>query len=183
DLSDQGSTASYRRFLQATRELGEHARWLPGNHDEPAALHRALGNDPRLQRNLLLGNWQIVMLDSSVRGEVGGFLAETELAALKACLEAHPDHFAVICVHHQVVPVGCAWLDRQRIVNADVFWALVSNHPQVRMVLSGHVHQGFEQRHDDVRVVTSPSTCIQFAPHSDDFSIGTEMPGYRWLDL
>lgn len=183
DLSDQGSAASYRRVLQATRDLGEHARWLPGNHDDPATLRKALGTDARLQRNLLLGNWQIIMLDSSVRGEVGGFLAASELDALQICLEAHPEHFALICVHHQVLPVGCEWLDRQRVANAEQLWNLLNNYPQVRAVLSGHVHQRFEDMHNDVRVMTSPSTCVQFAPNSDDFRVDTEMPGYRWFEL
>ena len=183
DLSDQGSCASYRRVLQATRDFGAHARWLPGNHDDPAALRKALGNDPRLQRTLLLGNWQIIMLDSSVRGEVGGCLAASELEALKICLDAHPDHFALICVHHQVLPVGCEWLDRQCVSNAEHFWGLLSRYPQVRAVLSGHVHQRFEDIYSDVRVMASPSTCVQFAPNSADFRVDTEMPGYRWFEL
>ena len=183
DLSDQGSVASYRRVLQATRDLGEHARWLPGNHDDPVLLSKALGDDARLQRNLLVGNWQIIMLDSSVRGEVGGFLAATELTALRACLDAHPDHFALICVHHHVLPIGCDWLDQQRVVNAQALWTLLDRYPQVRVLLSGHVHQRSETTRNDVRVLTSPSTCVQFAPHSDDFRVDSEMPGYRWFDL
>lgn len=183
DLSDQGSPAAYRRFLHATRDLGAHSRWLPGNHDEPAAMQRAIGHDVRLNRNLLIGQWQIIMLDSSVRGEVGGELATAELDALHRCLAAHPDHFALICVHHQALPVGCAWLDSQRIANAGELLDIVAAHPQVRAVLSGHVHQRSEQFHGDVRIMTSPSTCVQFAPHSDDFAVGHEMPGYRWFDL
>lgn len=183
DLSDQGSIASYRRVLQATRDLGDHSRWLPGNHDDPALLSKALGDDARLQRNLLVGNWQIIMLDSSVRGEVGGFLAATELTALRACLDAHPDHFALICVHHHVLPIGCEWLDQQRVLNAQALWALLEHYPQVRALLSGHVHQRSETTRNGVRVITSPSTCVQFAPHSDDFRVDSEMPGYRWFDL
>jgi Icc protein len=183
DVSDQGSVAAYRRFLHATRDLGEHARWLPGNHDDPVLMNKALGADVRLQRNLLIGNWQIIMLDSSVRGEVGGCLAATELAALRACLDSYPDFFALVCVHHHVVPIGCAWLDQQLVANAATLWSLLDEYPQVRAVLSGHVHQRHESRHNDVRVITSPSTCVQFAPRSDDFRVDGEMPGYRWFDL
>jgi Icc protein len=183
DLSDQGSVAAYRRVLHATRDVGEQARWLSGNHDDPTVMGKALGSDVRLQRNLLVGNWQIIMLDTSVRGEVGGFLATAELAALRTCLDAHPDRFALVCLHHHVMPIGCAWLDRQMVINAHAFWSLLDTYSQVRAVLSGHVHQHFESSRKDVRVITSPSTCVQFAPHSDDFRVDTEMPGYRWFDL
>lgn len=183
DLSDQGSAFAYRRFLHATRDLGQHARWLPGNHDEAATLRKTLGNDARLQRNLLCGNWQIVMLNSAVPGEVGGHLAESELAALRHCLRTAPQQHALICLHHQVLPVGCDWLDAQMVANADAFWALVDEFPQVRAVLSGHVHQQSETRRNEVRVLTSPSTCVQFAPHSSEFRVDTEPPGYRWFDL
>ncbi|MDB6060051.1 MAG: serine/threonine protein phosphatase [Verrucomicrobiaceae bacterium] len=183
DLSDQGSTAAYRRFLSATRDLAEHTRWLPGNHDDPTVMRAALGADSRMQRNLVLGNWQIVMLDSSARGEVGGYLAAEELDALKLCLDAHPEHFVLICLHHQVEPVGCAWLDRQQVANSEQLWDVIKNYPQVRSVVSGHVHQRFDDLRHDVRVITSPSTCVQFAPNSDDFKVDNEMPGYRWFEL
>lgn len=183
DLSDQGGPAAYRRFLHATRDLGMHSRWLPGNHDDAVTMRKVLGGDARMQRNLFLGNWQIVMLDTAVPGEVGGHLAASELAALHSCLHAAPDHHALICLHHHVVPIGCAWIDAQAVDNAERFWATLSEFSQVRAVLSGHVHQQFEATRGNVKVITSPSTCVQFAPYSADFRVDNEAPGYRWFDL
>lgn len=183
DISDQGSIAAYRRFLHATRDIGGQPRWLPGNHDDIDNMRKVLGDDVRLQRSLLLGNWQIVMLNSQIPGEVGGYLAAGELDALRACLDAEPQRHALICVHHQVVPIGCAWLDQQIVANADEFWNLLDRYPQVRVVLSGHVHQRSDTLRGAVRVLTSPSTCVQFAPHSADFRVDTAGPGYRWFDL
>lgn len=183
DLSDQGSAAAYRRFLRATRDLGTHSRWLPGNHDDVLTMRKTLGSDTRMQRHLLVGNWQIIALNSAVPGEVGGRLAESELIALRNCLRAAPQHHALICLHHHVLPVGCAWLDTQLVANAENLWAVVDEFPQVRAVLSGHVHQRCETQRGDVHVFTSPSTCVQFAPHSADFRVDNEAPGYRWFDL
>lgn len=183
DLSDQGSCAAYRRFLHATRDLGAQARWLPGNHDDAATMRKALGSDARMQRTLLCGNWQIIMLDSAVPGAVGGHLAAAELAALRHCLSTAPQHHALVCLHHQVLPVGCDWLDKQMVANAEAFWSVIDEFPQVRVVLSGHVHQHSDTQRGNVRVLTSPSTCVQFAPHSVDFRVDAEPPGYRWFDL
>lgn len=183
DLSDQGSATAYRRFLNATRDLGDQVRWLPGNHDDVTLMRKTLGNDARMQRTLQIGNWQIIMLNSAVPGAVGGRLADSELDALRHCLSAAPNHHALICVHHHLLPVGCQWLDGQLISNADEFWSVVEAFPQVRAVLSGHVHQPLSTRRSQVQVLTSPSTCIQFAPNSAEFRVDTEPPGYRWLDL
>jgi Icc protein len=183
DMADAGSAVAYRRLLAATAGLGASARWLPGNHDDVPALRAALAGDSRLARQLLLPGWQIIMLDSTKVGEVGGELSPAELAALAECLRAEPERHALVCLHHQTLPVGCAWLDRQCVANADALWAVLDAAPQVRGVLSGHVHQASEQRRGGAAVFTSPSTCVQFTPGSDDFRVDTAAPGYRWLEL
>lgn len=183
DLADSGSAPAYRRVSYATEKLASTVRWLPGNHDCAVTMRGALGDDPRLCRNLLIGDWQIVMLDSAVAGEVGGHLSASELAALCQCLQAEPLRHALVCVHHPALAVGCAWIDDQMIANADEFWSALAPFAQVRAVLSGHVHQEFDALRGEVRVLTSPSTCVQFAPHSDDFRVDAAAPGYRWLDL
>jgi 3',5'-cyclic-AMP phosphodiesterase len=183
DLSDQGDARAYQRFLAATGDLGAAQRWLPGNHDIPSAMRAFLQDDRRMQRNLVVGAWQIIMLDSTIPGAIGGNLAAAELAALRACLAAEPQRHALICVHHHVLPVGSAWIDPQRIANGEQFWNELAAFPQVRGVLSGHVHQDTESWRGTVRVMTSPSTSVQFARNSDDFRVDTQSPGYRWLDL
>jgi Icc protein len=183
DLTDSGAAKAYRRVLAATAGLAPIERWLPGNHDSAAAMRSVLGTDVRLQRNLELDDWLIVTLNSAVPGEIGGCLSAIELAALRSSLELAPRRHTLICVHHPVVPVGCAWIDPQTLSNAAEFWAEIGNFPQVRAVLSGHVHQIFDARWNGVRVLTTPSTCVQFAPNSAEFQVDNVAPGYRWLDL
>jgi len=183
DLTDSGAAQAYRRVLAATAGLAPIERWLPGNHDSAATMRSVLGADARLQRTLELGDWLIVTLDSAVPGEIGGRLNDVELAALRGSLQSAPLRHALICVHHPVVPVGCAWVDPQTISNAAEFWAEIGSFPQVRAVLSGHVHQAFDAQWNGVRVLTTPSTCVQFTPASAEFQVDNIAPGYRWLDL
>ena len=182
DLSDGGSAAAYRRLLDCTRDFAQ-ARWLPGNHDSAAILQATLADDSRIQRTFASEDWQIVLLDSSVPDEVGGALSASELTALRECLQSSAPQHTLICIHHPLVPVGCAWLDQQRVSNAAEFWQLLASYPQVKAVLCGHVHQPFDTEVNGVRVLTSPSTSWQFAPHSADFRVDAQAPGYRWLDL
>jgi 3',5'-cyclic-AMP phosphodiesterase len=61
--------------------------------------------------------------------------------------------------------------------------AVIDRHPSVRAVLGGHVHQAFEGRHGDVRVLATPSTCAQFTPRTERCVMDLRPPGYRWLEL
>lgn len=183
DLSDRGAPTSYSRFAAHTRGLAERVTWLPGNHDDPVAMRAEQPGGVQLCGHRTLGDWLIVALDSQVAGEVGGALAPAELERLERLLQRHPDMPTLLCLHHQVLPVGCLWLDRQRLANASELLALVTRHAQVKAMLSGHVHQESEQDLAGIRVLTSPSTCVQFSPASDDFKVDTAAPGYRWLRL
>ena len=81
------------------------------------------------------------------------------------------------------MPVGCAWLDQQRVSDAVACFAILDRHPGVRGVLWGHVHQQIDSRRNGVARMASPATCVQFAPNSADFRADPAPPGYRWLEL
>ena len=53
----------------------------------------------------------------------------------------------------------------------------------MRAVIWGHVHQTFEQQRKGVRLLATPSTCVQFLPDSKEFAVDMVPPGYRWLEL
>lgn len=185
DLSDRGAPAAYVRLQEYFDQLTPDHFWLPGNHDDRGAMTDTVAHPLRLVRELRVGRWQIVMLDSQVPGEVGGELGPGELAMLEQALRAAAEQelFSLVCLHHQPVPIGCAWLDEQMVADADAFFALLERFPGVRGVLWGHVHQQVDRDRGGIRLMASPSTCVQFAPGSEDFMADTSPPGYRWLDL
>jgi Icc protein len=116
---------------------------------------------------------------------VGGHLGRPELQRLEECLSAGEEAglHTMICLHHQPVPIGCAWLDEQMVSDAGSFFEILARYPRVRAVLWGHVHQELDQYRDDVRLLCTPSTCVQFLPQQTDFAVDSRAPGYRWLEL
>jgi 3',5'-cyclic-AMP phosphodiesterase len=185
DLADHGSIAAYRRMEAYSRELTKHGFWLPGNHDNRGEMLAAGIGPQRLSGEIHVGRWQIVMLDTQVPGEVGGELGTQQLQLLQQALEQAQamDLHTLICLHHHPVNIGCAWLDRQKIADADDFFALVDAFPSVKGILWGHVHQQLDSERNGVKLLSSPSTCVQFAPGSEDFQADSLPPGYRWLEL
>nr|WP_314479278.1 3',5'-cyclic-AMP phosphodiesterase [uncultured Pseudomonas sp.] len=181
DLSQDASVASYDAFRQLTAGFVAPARWLPGNHDEAQVMARLA---PELVQPVTdIGAWRIVMLDTAVPGAAHGWLHDTQLSLLEAALRSAGERHCLLCLHHQPVDIGCAWIAPIGLRNADALFAVVERYPQVRALLWGHVHQEWDQWRGDLRLLATPSTCIQFAPGSEDFEVSQQHPGYRWIRL
>ena len=185
DLSDQGALEAYRRLLEYFAQLTEVYCWLPGNHDDRANMTAVVDHPLRLCREIRLGRWQVLMLDSQVPGEVGGELGAQELALLEEALTAAAtdELYSLVCLHHQPIKIGCEWLDEQMVADAPTFFSVLDRFPGVRGVLWGHVHQQVDALHGDIQLMATPSTCVQFAPGSAGFKADSAAPGYRWLEL
>jgi Icc protein len=185
DISDHGSEEAYRRAGEIFGSLGAPVAWVAGNHDCADTMAKVLGGENGLDRAVVSEHWMCVLLNSQVPGEVGGHLGESELAWLVQCLEqasASGQH-ALVCLHHQPVPMGSAWIDEQMVEDHMAFFEQLDRFGCVRGVLWGHVHQQLDTVRRGVQLMASPSSCIQFSPGSADFKVDEQAPGYRWLDL
>ncbi|MEE4624076.1 3',5'-cyclic-AMP phosphodiesterase [Pseudomonas alliivorans] len=183
DISQDGSVESYEAFRRLSGQIAAPARWFAGNHDELPQMEQVAQGVGLLEPVLDIGQWRVTLLDSAVPGSVPGFLAESQLRLLAQSLSEAPDRHHLVCLHHHPVTIGCEWMAPIGLRNAEAFFAVLDRFPQVRAVLWGHVHQEFDQMRQNVRLLASPSTCIQFAPGSEDFKLDTLAPGYRWLRL
>lgn len=184
DIAQDPYASSYRYFLNVLQRLNIPCVCLPGNHDDPAMMEQILctGN-VNCQKQLFLGNWQVICLNSQIPDSADGHLPDQELAFLAHCLSTNPDHFSLIAVHHHCVPTGSTWMDTMMIKNAQAFLSIIARYPNAKAVINGHIHQGMAIQKDSLRVLTTPSTCFQFKPLSEEFSLDDTSPGYRWIDL
>lgn len=184
DLSQDGSTAAYQRFQQHIARFDAPSYWLQGNHDLTTPMVNTLGGRSHLSPCLIeVGDWRIIMLNSAVERQVPGYFEPSELVFLREALTASQGHHTLVCLHHHPIPMGCLWLDTQVVKNAADFWQVIDDFHHVRAIAWGHVHQESDQMRKGVRLLSVPSTCIQFKPKSDDFAIDDVAPGYRWFDL
>jgi Icc protein len=179
----QDDPSGYLRFKNIFGGLQAPVLCVPGNHDEPDAMRQRLSEEPfQYCGTRTLGAWQFIMLDSYDPGHVGGRLDAGELARLDAALAGSSAH-ALVCLHHHPVPMGSRWLDGIGLANADDFWRIIDLHPEVRAVAWGHVHQAYDDERNGVQLLGTPSTCAQFLPHSDRYTIDRRPPAYRSFDL
>ncbi len=184
DLVHDASDSGYKRLLGRLKLTGIPSYCLPGNHDLPKKMKQILNQEnvhtlPSVQAK----GWSLIFLDSTIPGNESGNLDNDQLELLQLLLEAHTEKHTLICMHHHPLPVGSRWMDTMVLKNPDQFFGLLGEHPQVKAVLCGHIHQKYEDEHQGVRLIGSPSTCVQFVPGQDDFAIDACPPGYRWLNL
>ena len=180
----QDDPAGYAHFRRLLGELRLPVLCLPGNHDEPQTMRRELAGEPFVVGGAVdLGLWRIVLLDSTIAGSAAGRLSDDSLAALESALASAPQRHALVCLHHHPVPMASRWLDRVGLQNASEFLAVIDRHPNVRGIVWGHVHQSYDALRNGVRLLATPSTCAQFLPHAEHFSIDRLPPAYRTLEL
>lgn len=183
DITQDASTQGYQRFIEAVSRIPQPCHWIPGNHDD-AELMAELGREHDLNRDWVdIGAWRIVLLDSSVAGSVYGVLDQQQLERLDKALETGGERHVLVCLHHHPVPIGSDWMEPLGLQNADQLLSRLDADQRVRAVLWGHIHQQLEQQRGNIRLLASPSTCIQFAVTSADFATDNQAPGYRWLRL
>ncbi|MFI3245945.1 MAG: 3',5'-cyclic-AMP phosphodiesterase [Ferrimonas sp.] len=184
DLSQDHLAGSYQLFAQLLSNLTPPTFALPGNHDVPALMTQVFTNSTiQIGRCLVLGSWQILMLNSTVEDAPAGELSGAELGWLTQVIEQHPERYTIVALHHNPILTGCSWLDQHCLRNGNELLALMGKYPHVKAVIWGHVHQQMEQQYLHVQLLGVPATSVQFKPQSAEFALDAQPPGYRVLHL
>jgi Icc protein len=184
DIVQDESRAGYRLFRSEMEPLGVRVLCLPGNHDDPKLMDEILSGEPfQFCGSTRIEGWSLVLLNTFLTGEDAGGLGDRRLEALAAALREHESQHVLVCMHHQPLKMGSAWLDGVGLRDADQFLRILDQNAHVRGVLWGHVHQASDRTRGNVRFLSAPSTCSQFLPSSDFFAIDSRPPGMRWLEL
>ncbi|WP_340620885.1 3',5'-cyclic-AMP phosphodiesterase [Xenorhabdus siamensis] len=185
DLVQDQTTGAYQHFVEGVARLPAPCVWLPGNHDyQPAMVDVLTAAELPLSKQIFIGqHWQLIMLDSQVQGVPHGELTDYQLEWMTKCLDEHSDRYAMVMLHHHPVPSGCTWLDQHCLRNAPALAEFLKDKPQVKTILCGHIHQELDDMWNGIRVMATPSTCVQFKPHCTNFMLDTVAPGWRYLEL
>ncbi len=184
DLIHDASAAGYQRLRDHILTLDATAYCIPGNHDR----------NPAMQQNICCetisteitsrhGGWALIMLDSTIPGKVSGHLSQDQLSQLKSGLDANQDCHILVSLHHHPVSLNSEWIDRIALDNPEELFSILDQYSNVRGLLWGHAHQLYEGERNGVKLMGSPSTCIQFKARQDKFGIDPAPPGLRWLAL
>lgn len=190
DLSEDASESSYQRLAGYIGELDAPVWALPGNHDLPERMQRYFPHGPYMQPKAApcpgaavyrTGAWQLLLLDSSRPGRIDGSIDREQLEQLDRQLE--PGVPALLALHHQPVAIGSPWIDKHRLAQPEGLLGFVADHPEIKMVVWGHVHQAFETQVGSARYMSCPSSAANSLPACERFTHDPAGPACRWLEL
>lgn len=187
DVTHHGDVAVNRDVRAMLEATGLPYRVIPGNHDETEPLRAAYADTPWMPKSGFMHfvvddlPARIICLDTKIPGAVPGTLCEERLAWLEAQLAAGGARPTMIAMHHPAFRIGRPFSDARPFGNADRFAALVARHPNVSLIVAGHVHCTLQARIGNAVAIAAPSTAYQFLmDRREDASISLidEPPGF-----
>jgi 3',5'-cyclic AMP phosphodiesterase CpdA len=169
DLTDHGTPDEYVMLREILAALEIPLFLVPGNHDEPEVLRAVYGTPAYVTGD---GSFdyvvddlpvRLVAIDSTTPGRHDGELDAAQLLALDARLREQPDRPTLCFMHHPPFETGIWWMDCIGLTGARDLEAIIRRHPQVRLVVAGHVHRPVTTTWGATLLSTAPSTCHQTA--------------------
>ena len=186
DLVHEPSPSAYANLSALLEPLRIPVFCLPGNHDDPELMQKQLNSGvTRTDKEVCIGNWTFVLLNDFIPNlhTHAGALAKDELDFLENALQKNSSDNVLIFLHHQPVPILSSWMDGMMLENPQEFFSIVDRYSQVRGIGWGHIHQEFRGSRGEVKLIGSPSTCIQFKPGSDAYARDSLAPAYSIFEL
>lgn len=179
DLSNDGSTWSYKYIDKSLAHLGIPTFCCPGNHDNLDEFY--YGYKPSFYKTcetFKVGEWTFIMLNSAITGMSRGFFNPEILSKL---ISPSSEHIAVVLHHPPIKQEG--WLNRKLLENRDEFNDLILQAGNVKLVLYGHTHYHTENIVDGVVYSSASSTGFAFHPSLPKFEIAHGKEGFSLITL
>jgi 3',5'-cyclic AMP phosphodiesterase CpdA len=185
DLSDNATDAEYEQVRDLLAPLRAPLYVLPGNHDDRGILRRhfevpGAAGEP-VQYSADLGPMRLVVVDTTLPGEVPGALDAERLARLDGELAAAPGAPTLVAMHHPAFATGVPAWDALNLPVSDraAFAEVLGRYPQVQRVLAGHVHRTIAGQIAGRVALTVPSTYVQGRlTFAEEIEIADEPAGF-----
>lgn len=194
DLVNNGTQDGYDWLFHTLNSTAIPYACLAGNHDVTLEIGHELPYTQRqflpIDKNnklieyqrILLGNYQLLCLNSAVAGKEYGTLSTPSLDWLHQTLSQFQQP-TLIALHHHPVPVGSTWIDKLMLKNSNELFQVLAHFSHIKAILCGHVHQAHTLKHQGIKIFTTPATSRQFLPFCDEFQLDMANGGIRILEL
>jgi 3',5'-cyclic AMP phosphodiesterase CpdA len=184
DLTNDGTDAEYRRVAELLDPLELPVHVLAGNHDDPDGLRAHIGAPGRagepVQYALRVGELRLVACDTTVAGREEGAFGAERLAWLEQQLAEDEETPTIVAMHHPPILIGMPAMDAIGLPEADrsALGELLARTPQVKRVITGHVHRAATGDCGGRPVFVCPSSHLQLALdlESHDIALIREPP-------
>jgi 3',5'-cyclic-AMP phosphodiesterase len=167
DVTNHGRPEQYELLLELLAPLTIPTYLVPGNHDEREAFRTAFGDRAWVPAagpvDYVVDDHpvRLIGIDTTEPDRHDGEFHPEQAEWLDAVLSEQPDRATVIFGHHPPFLTGLWLFDAMRLNGSELMRDIVARHPQVRLVVSGHVHRPVSSAWGTVALTTAPSTTHQ----------------------
>ena len=179
DLVDRGEADEYAQFFNAFAPV-QPTVVIPGNHDLRAPLSHHLCPDTGGYLNSVTTTDGVtaIGLDSLVEHHIHGILTDGTLTFAREAIATAPGP-VVLALHHPPVPVGHEFMDQHGLHDSQSLADLVTRHPSVVAVLTGHVHTALSTTFANVPLLGAPGivSTMRLGSRLDPIADDSAMPG------
>jgi Icc protein len=165
DLSNDGTVTACQRLRAMVEHLGAPILATVGNHDLPGAITEVFGTADTAE----LGNWRIVVVDTTIPGRDDG---QVDVEAFGSRLDAVDPRPTLVALHHP--PVSPSTHEMFHLAGATELLDACAARPHVRGIVSGHLHEAFEGSAGDVALVGCPSSWYAIVHEGDTYRLAAE---------
>lgn len=189
DLAEDPGARTYERVRELLAPLPMPVYVLAGNHDDRDGLREYFvldgstggAGEPFIYTAKLRG-LRIVAADTTIPGHEEGSLDFERRAWIEAQLALDRETPTILALHHPPIEIGIKALDEIGLPPQDraALAEILALNPQVRRVITGHVHRGAFGVLGGCGVVACPSTWLQ-APleiPGKELHLVNEPPGF-----
>jgi 3',5'-cyclic-AMP phosphodiesterase len=162
DLTDDGSVAGLRRLGAAAAQFSAPVLAVAGNHDIVDNVHTVFGTAGMAE----VGRWRVVAAETVIAGENHG---SVDVDDLMNRLDTVDDRPTVIALHHP--PRSTSTHPWFRLIGAEPMLAALRSRPNVRAVVSGHLHEAFQLLDGELHLCGAPSSYYAIAHAADTYRL------------
>lgn len=160
DLTHNGTITSYKTLQQILFPVQIKLLVISGNHDIDNNLNTIFSKN--LFSQFTLRKWEIISTNSVQTSKTSGFLTKNELKKLNFNLTQSIAKYILIVLHHPIVPMNSTWDDSLSLENPKALFNVLDKYPKIQAILFGHAHQAAEFSRLGVKIISCPSTALQF---------------------
>lgn len=169
DLVHFGARAEYACLREILDTLLAPLLLLPGNHDNRQKLRDSFPEHTYLEQypencRFVRDDFalRIIGLDTVIENEIEGAVGAEQLRWLDEQLAAVPDKPTLIAMHHPPFSGMIDFGNKPSCADGPALAALLQRHPQVRKIISGHLHRAITTGFALTQGSVAPSTAVSF---------------------
>lgn len=176
DLSQDGSVESYSRLKEQLQTLNCEVLTIYGNHDNPVSMQSNLiGNNIKHIPYKQTAAGTFIFCNSYQANLHSGLISASDLVNLENYLKSFSD--CIIVIHHHFVKLN-TFIDKYILENNVEFTTLLRQYQsKIKLCITGHVHNSYDNYISGLHVHSGLSSCIQLAK-TETVLFDLKRPGY-----